>query len=48
MHQLNAYLLFDGTCADVMGFYERSLGGELGMMTQADAPIGGHAAAGTA
>ena len=39
MHQLNAYLFFDGTCADAMRFYERTLGGKLEMMTHADSPM---------
>ena len=39
MHQLNAYLFFDGTCADAMRFYERALGGKLSLMTHADSPI---------
>ena len=29
MLQLNAYLSFDGTCADAMHFYEQALGGKL-------------------
>ena len=39
MHQLNTYLFFDGTCADAMRFYERTLGGKLSLMTHADAPM---------
>jgi len=38
MAQLNAYLFFDGTCADAMRFYERTLGGKLDLMSQADSP----------
>ena len=30
MPQFEAYLFFDGTCADAMRFYERTLGGKLG------------------
>jgi PhnB protein len=29
MPQLNAYLTFDGSCADAMRFYERTLGEHL-------------------
>ena len=29
MSQLDAYLFFDGNCADAMRFYERTLGGKL-------------------
>ncbi len=32
MNILNIYLTFDGTCADAMRFYERTLGGKLEMM----------------
>jgi PhnB protein len=39
MHQLNTYLFFDGTCADAMRFYERTLGGKLSLMTHADSPM---------
>jgi len=39
MHQLNAYLFFDGTCADAMRFYERTLGGKLDLMTHAGSPM---------
>jgi PhnB protein len=39
MHQLNAYLFFDGTCADAMRFYERTLGGKLDLMTHAESPM---------
>ena len=40
MSQLNAYLFFDGTCADAMRFYERTLGGKLEMMmTHAESPM---------
>ena len=39
MQQLNAYLFFDGNCADAMRFYERTLGGKLDMMTHADSPM---------
>ncbi len=39
MHQLNAYLFFDGTCADAMRFYESTLGGKLDLMTHAGSPM---------
>jgi len=39
MHQLNAYLFFDGTCADAMRFYERTLGGKLDLITHAESPV---------
>ncbi len=39
MHRLDAYLFFDGTCADAMRFYERTLGGKLFLMTHADSPM---------
>jgi PhnB protein len=39
MHQLNAYLFFDGNCADAMRFYERTLGGKLEMMTHGQSPM---------
>ena len=37
MPQLDPYLFFDGTCAEAMRFYERTLGGKIEMMmTHAD------------
>ena len=39
MAQLDAYLFFDGTCADAMRFYERTLGGKLTLLTHADSPM---------
>ena len=39
MTQLDAYLIFDGTCADAMRFYERILGGKLTLLTHADSPM---------
>jgi PhnB protein len=33
MTQLNAYLHFDGNCAEAMKFYKECLGGELSMQT---------------
>ena len=39
MPQVNAYVFFDGTCAEAMRFYERTLGGKMEMMmTHAEAP----------
>jgi len=39
MPQINAYLIFDGTCAEAMRFYERTLGGKMEMMmTHAEVP----------
>ena len=32
MPQLDSYLFFDGTCAEAIRFYERTLGGKLQMM----------------
>jgi len=32
MSQLDSYLFFNGTCAEAMRFYERTLGGKLEMM----------------
>ena len=41
MPRIDAYLVFDGTCAEAMRFYERTLGGTLEtLMTDADPPIG--------
>ena len=40
MSQLDAYLFFDGNCAEAMRFYERTLGGKLeAMMTHAESPV---------
>jgi PhnB protein len=38
MPRLDAYLFFDGNCADAMRFYEKVLGGKLQMMKAKDAP----------
>jgi PhnB protein len=49
MPQLDAYLIFDGTCAEAMRFYERTLGGKLEMMmTQGESPIAAHCPPGSA
>jgi PhnB protein len=39
MSDVNAYLVFDGNCAEAFRFYERTLGGELYLMTHGDSPI---------
>ena len=39
MPELNAYLLFNGNCAEAMRFYERTLGGKLVLMTYGESPI---------
>jgi PhnB protein len=39
MSQLEAYVFFDGNCAEAMRFYEKTLGGKIEMMmTHAQAP----------
>lgn len=48
MHQLDAYLFFDGTCADAMRFYERSLRGKLSLMTHAESPVAAQTPPGSA
>lgn len=48
MHQLDAYLFFDGTCADAMRFYERTLGGKLSLMTHAESPMAAQTPPGSA
>ena len=40
MTQAIAYLSFDGTCAQAMGFYERVLHAKAAMMSFGDAPPG--------
>jgi PhnB protein len=39
MSDVNTYLFFDGTCAEAMRFYQRTLGGELQIMTHGDSPV---------
>jgi PhnB protein len=39
MPTLDAYVFFNGNCAEAMRFYERTLGGKLDMMTHAESPI---------
>jgi PhnB protein len=49
MTQLNAYLFFDGTCAEAMRFYERTLGGKIEMMmTHAQSPMAAQSPPGSA
>lgn len=39
MPQIDAYIMFDGNCAEAMRFYERTLGAKLeAMMTYAESP----------
>ena len=40
MKQVNAYLIFDGTCRQAMALYKQCLGGELQLMTYAEMPGG--------
>jgi PhnB protein len=39
MARLNAYLTFDGTCREAMGFYQACLGGEVWMQTFGESPM---------
>lgn len=40
MANLDAYLFFDGTCAEAMRFYEKALGAKLeAIMTYGDSPV---------
>ena len=48
MQRLNAYLVFDGNCAEAMRFYQRTLGGKLDLMTHADSPIAAQTPPGSA
>src|SRR5690242_4701813 len=42
MQQLDGYLLFDGTCAEAMRFYEKTLGGKIEMMMKhSESPMAG-------
>ena len=38
MAEINAYLVFNGNCAEAMRFYERALGGKLKLMTAGESP----------
>lgn len=40
MKTVEAYLFFEGTCAEAMRFYERTLGGKLSLVEAKDAPPG--------
>lgn len=47
MPQINAYLAFDGNCAEAMRFYERVLNGKLeALLRNADTPAAEHTPAG--
>src|SRR5262245_27690121 len=48
MPQVDPYLVFNGTCAEAMRFYEKTLGGKLEMMTHAQSPMADQAPAGSA
>ena len=48
MNQLDAYLFFDGVCAEAMRFYERTLGGKLDLITHAESPVAGQTPPGSA
>jgi PhnB protein len=49
MPRFTTYLSFDGTCADAMRFYERTLGGKITMsMTHAQSPMGAQASSANA
>jgi PhnB protein len=49
MSQLDTYLIFDGTCAEAMRFYERTLGGKLEvLMTHAESPMAAQTPPGSA
>jgi PhnB protein len=49
MPQLDAYLTFNGNCADAMRFYERTLGGKLeALLTHAESPMAAQTPPGSA
>ncbi len=48
MPTIDSYLMFDGTCAEAMRFYEKTLGGKLEMQTHENSPISEHVPAGNA
>ena len=49
MSPLNAYLIFDGTTAEAMRFYERTLGGKIQMMmTHGQSPMAAETPPGSA
>ena len=37
--QINAYISFNGNCAEAFKFYEKCLGGKLNMMTNGQSPM---------
>ena len=39
MIDVNAYLFFDGNCAEAMHFYEKTLGGKLRILTGRETPM---------
>jgi PhnB protein len=41
-------LFFDGSCADAMRFYERTLGGKLHLMTHGESPMAAETPPGSA
>ena len=41
MTDVNAYIFFNGKCAEAMRFYEKTLGGKLRMMTAGESPVAG-------
>ncbi len=43
MAAIETYLTFDGNCAEAMNFYQRTLGGELTLMTIGESPMREHA-----
>ena len=45
MTQINAYLTFDGNCAEAMNFYQQSIGGELIVNVVGDTPVEGQCGA---
>jgi PhnB protein len=47
MPTLDSYLMFNGTCADAMRFYEQTLGGKLDLVTAGQSPAAGHTPPGT-
>jgi PhnB protein len=40
MIDVNAYIFFNGNCAEAMGFYEKALGGKLRTVTARETPGG--------
>ncbi len=49
MPRIEAYLTFDGNCAEAMRFYERTLGGRLEtLMTHGESPLAAQAPPGSA